>query len=134
MANELLNEVLQPRTGRALIVRTGEILRITDLEGEQVVDVAIFNAHNHRDRLSLSYSTTRYAMQYSARRSGRPEPGSLMSKDFLTEGDVLMSTIYTPLMTIVRETPEPKGVHKVNQRMCNRRFYESFGLHGIAER
>ena len=54
-----------------------------------------------------------------------------MSKDFLTEGDVLMSTIYTPLMTIVRETPEPKGVHKVNQRMCNRRFYESFGLHGI---
>ena len=53
MANELLNEVLQPRTGRALIVRTGEVLRITDLEGEQVVDVAIFNANNHRDRLSL---------------------------------------------------------------------------------
>ena len=70
-------------------------------------------------------------MQYAARRGGRPEPTVLMSKDYLTEGDVLMSTIYTPLMTIVRETPEPKGVHKVNQRMCNRRFYESFGLQGI---
>jgi len=123
---ELLNEILPPKTGRALIVRRGEVFRITDLEGQQVVDVAIFNADNHRDRLSLSYSTTRYAMQYSARRAGRPEPTVAMSKDFLTEGDVLMSTIYTPLMTIIKETPEPKGVHKVNQRMCNRRFYESF--------
>jgi uncharacterized protein YcgI (DUF1989 family) len=128
---ELLNEVLPPKTGRALLVRSGEVLRITDLEGQQVVDVAIFNAANHRDRLSLSYSTTRYAMQYSARRAGRPEPTVLMSKDFVTEGDTLMSTIYTPLMTIIKETPEPKGVHKVNQRMCNRRFYESFGLEGI---
>ncbi len=128
---ELLNEILPPKTGRALIVRRGETLRVTDLEGKQVVDVAIFNANNHRDRLSLSYSTTRYAMQYSARRAGRPEPEVLMSKDFVTEGDTLMSTIYTPLMTIVKETPEPKGVHKVNQRMCNRRFYESFGLEGI---
>jgi uncharacterized protein YcgI (DUF1989 family) len=128
---ELLNEVLRPKTGRALIVRSGEVLRITDLEGRQVVDVAIFNASNYRDRLSLSYSTTRYAMQYSARRAGRPEPKVQMSKDFLTEGDTLMSTIYTPLMTIIKETPEPKGVHKVNQRMCNRRFYESFGLTGV---
>jgi uncharacterized protein YcgI (DUF1989 family) len=131
MNTELLNEVLPPKTGRALIVRQGEVFRITDLEGQQVVDVAIFNANNHRDRLSLSYSTTRYAMQYSARRAGRAEPTVAMSKDFLTEGDVLMSTVYTPLMTIIKETPEPKGVHKVNQRMCNRRFYESFGLTGI---
>lgn len=72
MASELLNEILSPKTGRALIVRAGEVLRITDLEGQQVVDVAIFNAANYRDRLSLSYSTTRYAMQYSARRAGGP--------------------------------------------------------------
>ena len=59
MATELLNEILPPKTGRALIVRQGEVFRITDLEGQQVVDVAIFNANNYRDRLSLSYSTTR---------------------------------------------------------------------------
>jgi uncharacterized protein len=128
---ELLNEVLPPKTGRALFVRSGEVLRITDLEGPQVVDVAIFDADNYRDKLSLSYSTTRYAMQHSARRADRPEPSALMSKDFLTEGDTLMSTIYTPLMTVTKETPEPKGVHKVNQRMCNRRFYESFGVPNI---
>jgi len=128
---EQLNEVLPPKTGRAFVVRRGETLRITDLEGQQVVDVAIFNAANYRDRLSLSYSTTRYAMQYSARRAARPAPDTPISKDFVTEGDTLMSTIYTPLMTITKETPEPKGVHKVNQRMCNRRFYESFGLTGI---
>ena len=128
---ELMNEILPPKTGRALLVRRGETLRVTDLEGQQVVDVAIFNAENYRDRLSLSYSTTRYAMQYNARRAGLPETEVLMSKDYVTEGDTLMSTIYTPLMTITKETPEPKGVHKVNQRMCNRRFYESFGLEGI---
>jgi len=128
---DLFNEILPPKTGRAIIVRSGEVLRITDLEGQQVVDVAIFNAHNYRDRLSLSYSTSRYAMQHNARRAGQPMPEVLMSKDFLTEGDTLMSTIYTPLMTIIKETPEPKGVHKVNQRMCNRRFYESFGVFGV---
>lgn len=126
-----MDEILPPKTGRAFVVRQGETLRITDLEGQQVVDVAIFNARNYRDRLSLSYSLTRYALQQSAKRAGRPAPDVLMSRDYLTEGDILMSTIYTPLMVLTKETPEPKGVHKVNQRMCNRRFYESFGIFGV---
>lgn len=128
---ELFNEILPAKTGRALLVRRGETLRITDLEGQQVVDVAIFNAHNYRDKLSLSYSTTRYALQQSALRAGKPQPTVQMSRDYVTEGDILMSTIFTPLMVLTRETPEPKGVHKVNQRMCNRRFYESFGVFGV---
>ncbi|MGE0340786.1 MAG: DUF1989 domain-containing protein [Xanthobacteraceae bacterium] len=129
--NEALNEILPPKTGRALVIRKGETLRITDVEGQQVVDVAIFNAKNYRDKLSLSYSTSRYAMQQNARRSGRSPDDVKMSKDYISEGDTLFSTIYTPLMTLTKETPEPKGVHKVNQRMCNRRFYESFGIEGV---
>jgi len=29
---------------------------------------------------------------------------------------------------ITDDTPAPKGVHKVHNRMCNRRYYESFGV------
>ena len=51
-----------------------------------------------------------------------------MPRDRLTEGDTLMSTICRPMLTIVRETPAPKGVHDTHNRMCNRFLYESFGL------
>lgn len=127
---EQYSEIVPPKQGRALVVRKGEHLRITDLEGQQVVDVALFNLHNLREKLSLSYSTTRYAMQQSAAARGEEVPPGLLSRDYLTEGDILMSTIFSPMMTIVRDTPAVKGVHKVNQRMCNRRFYESFGIFG----
>lgn len=70
-------------------------------------------------------------MQQAAARRGETLPDDLMSCDWLSEGDILMSTIYSPMMTIVCDTPTPKGVHKVHQRMCNRRFYESFGIFGV---
>lgn len=124
----VFEEVIPPKTGRAFVARAGEMLRITDLEGQQVVDVALFNAANHRERLSCSYSLTRYAMLQSAARRGVEPPKELLSRDYLTEGDILMSTIFNPMMTIVADTPEPKGVHKVHNRMCNRRYYESFGV------
>jgi hypothetical protein len=70
--------------------------------------MALFNAANPREKLSTSYSRTRY----------RPKPGApYMPRDKLMEGDVLLSTICRPMMTIVKETPEPKGVHDVHDRM-----------------
>ena len=44
------------------------------------------------------------------------------------EGDTLMSTLCRPMMTFVKETPEPKGVHDTHNRMCNRFLYESYGV------
>src|SRR5262249_36182095 len=58
-----------------------------------------------------------------------PRPGAeYVPRDKLTEGDILLSTICRPMMTIVKETPEPKGVHDVHNRMCNRLYYEMYGL------
>lgn len=51
---EIHNEIVPPKEARALIVRKGQHFRITDLEGQQVVDVALFNADNRREKLSLS--------------------------------------------------------------------------------
>jgi uncharacterized protein YcgI (DUF1989 family) len=111
--------IIAPKLGFALIVETGQLLRVTDLEGKQVVDMALFNAANPREKLSTSYSRTRHM----------PRPGaSYVPRDKLTEGDILLSTICRPMMTIVKETPEPKGVHDVHNRMCNRLYYEMYGL------
>ncbi len=111
--------VMAPKSGHALTVKAGEHLRITDIEGKQVLDMAVFNADNHREKLSTSNSRTRYV----------PKEGEeYVPRDHLTAGDTLMSTICRPMMTIVEETPEPKGVHDVHNRMCNRFLFESYGV------
>ena len=115
----VFEQVLPPKTGLAVEVARGQHLRVIDLEGKQVVDMAVFNKQNPREKLSTSYSRTRYV----------PKPGAeYVPRDKLTEGDTLMSTLCRPLMTIVKETPDPKGVHDVHNRMCNRFLYESYGL------
>ena len=111
--------VMPPKTGLALEIETGQHLRVIDLEGKQVVDLALFNRENPREKLSTSYSRTRYV----------PQPGKpYVPRDTLTEGDTLMSTICRPMMTIIRDTPEPKGIHDAHNRMCNRFLYESHGI------
>jgi len=115
----VLEQVIPPKHGLAVTIRQGQHLRVIDLEGQQVVDMAVFNADNPREKLSTSYSRTRYV----------PKPGAeYVPRDKLVEGDTLMSTICRPMMTIVKETPEPKGVHDTHNRMCNRFLYESYGL------
>jgi len=114
-----LDHVLAPKTGMAVMVKRGQRLKVTNIEGKQVVDMAVFNRENPREKLSTSYSRTRYA------------PKSLdayVPRDRIMEGDVLMSTICRPMMRFVAETPEPKGVHDVHHRMCNSQLYETFGL------
>jgi uncharacterized protein YcgI (DUF1989 family) len=114
----LFERVMPPKTGLAVVVKAGQHLRVTDLEGKQVVDMAVFNEANVREKLSTSYSRARQ----------KPKtPGQYLSLDALTEGHVLMSTIARPMLTIVRDTPEPKGVHDVHNRMCNRLLFESHG-------
>jgi uncharacterized protein len=115
----ILEHVIPPKLGYALVVTRGQHLRIIDLEGKQVVDMALFNAANPREKLSTSNSRTRYI----------PKPGAeYVPRDKLTEGDTLMSTLCRPMMTFVKETPEPKGVHDTHNRMCNRYLYESYGF------
>jgi uncharacterized protein YcgI (DUF1989 family) len=112
-------QILPPKTGVAVAVRRGQCLRVTDLDGQQVVDMAVFNRNNPREKLSTSYSRTRYMPA---------KGGEYVPRDKLMEGDTLMSTLCRPLMTIVKETPEPKGIHDVHHRMCNRYLYESHGF------
>lgn len=109
---------MQPATGLAVTVEPGQRLRVTDLEGLQVVDMAVFNADNLREKLSTAYSRSR---------AGVVESGRFHPRDHLGVGDVLMSTINREMMTITADTPEIKGMHDVHGRMCNRHLYEKMG-------
>ena len=56
----IVEHVIPPKRGHGLVVTRGQHLRIIDLEGKQVVDMALFNAENLREKLSTSNSRTRY--------------------------------------------------------------------------
>ncbi len=118
-AKMVLDQVMPPKSGLALELRKGQTIRITDIEGKQVCDVAVFNLENLHEKLSTSYSRTRYPMHTK---------GDYIPRDHLTEGDTLMSTICRPMMTITKETAKIKGVHDTHHRMCNRYLYESNGF------
>ncbi|HEX3176690.1 MAG TPA: DUF1989 domain-containing protein, partial [Methylomirabilota bacterium] len=95
MSSPLVSHVIPPKQGWALVVSAGQHLRVIDLEGKQVVDMALFNLANPREKLSTSNSRTRYI----------PRPGAeYVPRDKLVEGDTLMSTLCRPMMTFVKET------------------------------
>jgi uncharacterized protein YcgI (DUF1989 family) len=110
--------VLERDSGAAVEVRRGRHLRVTDLRGRQVVDMAVFNLANPREKLSTSYSRSRF---------DPGAPGKFHPRDRLTAGDYLMSTINREMMRIVADTPEVKGMHDAHGRMCNRRLFRVLG-------
>jgi len=111
-------QLLGPSGGAAFEVAAGQRLRVIDRLGRQVVDMAVFCAANPREKLSTSYSRSRFD----------PQPGvAFHPRDRLGEGDYLMSTINREMMRIVADTQADKGMHDVHGRMCNRRLYRSMG-------
>lgn len=45
-------QIIKPRTGIAFILKKGQRVRITDIEGEQVADLFCFNEHDKEEALS----------------------------------------------------------------------------------
>jgi uncharacterized protein len=56
----ILEHMIPPKLGYGLALKRGQHLRVIDLEGKQVVDMALFNEANVREKLSTSNSRTRY--------------------------------------------------------------------------
>ena len=49
------NETIRPISGRAIPLYRGEMLRITQLEGEQCVDFNCFNLYDYKERMSVGH-------------------------------------------------------------------------------
>jgi uncharacterized protein YcgI (DUF1989 family) len=100
-------------------VKKGQRLRLIEVEGKQVVDMAVFNADDLHEKLSTSYSRTHQPPRAA---------GDYLARDRLTVGDVLLSISGQPTMLIVAETQPVKGMHDTHHRMCNRMLYDQHGI------
>ncbi len=100
--NPIHSKSLGPSGGCAVVDAAGQSLRVTDVTGRQVVDMAVFNAANPREKLSTSYSRSRFDPL---------APGDFHPRDKLMAGDYLMSTINNEMMRITADTPGVQGMH-----------------------
>ncbi|HYJ04157.1 MAG TPA: urea carboxylase-associated family protein [Chthoniobacterales bacterium] len=76
---------LEPQTGTAFELRAGQLLRVTDLEGEQVADLIAFNLADKAEWLSSGRS-----IDYA-------------NRIYLTKGDILYSNRSRPMFTILED-------------------------------
>ena len=94
---------LEPQTGTAFELRKGQLLRVIDLEGEQVADLVAFARDDKAEWLSsgrsLDYASTIY----------------------LTTGHVLYSNRSRPMFTIVADDV---GRHDFLLTPCSREMFE----------
>jgi uncharacterized protein YcgI (DUF1989 family) len=102
--------LLEPHTGFALRIHDGQILRIIDVEGGQVVDLTSFSQKNPQEYLSSPRT-----MDYN-------------SKIYFTSGDVLYSDQSKPMWTITEDTV---GNHCFLYAPCDQRMFEI--TYGITE-
>jgi hypothetical protein len=99
---------IPPKSGRALRLSRGEILRIIDLEGRQVADVVAYDATNPSQSFSQAFTRANN------------------DKATLEVGDRLYSNLNMPLLTVVEDTV---GVHDILFPPCSRFLYEHvFGI------
>jgi len=76
---------LEPQTGTAFELTKGQLLRVIDLEGEQVADLIAFNRADQAEWLSSGRS-----IDYA-------------NRIYLTKGDLLYSNRSRPMFTIVED-------------------------------
>ena len=76
---------LEPQTGAAFELRAGQLLRVIDLEGEQVADLMAFNLADKAEWLSSGRS-----IDYA-------------NRIYLTKGDSLYSNRSRPMFTILED-------------------------------
>ncbi|WP_211175667.1 urea carboxylase-associated family protein [Paenibacillus sp. SZ31] len=94
---------IPPKTGYALKVSKGSLLRITDLEGQQVIDFVAYDAQDANHRLDPGVTM-------DVLRTYRIKPGQFV-----------YSNQYQPLLKIVRDTV---GVHDFFNSACRPEMYE----------
>lgn len=91
--------IVEPGNGWSRVVRSGQRLRIIDLRGKQAVDFLCYNAHEP-------------AEHYSA-----PNTMKAAGSAFITRGTALLSSLATPMFTVVRDTV---GRHDTLGGCCSR--------------
>jgi hypothetical protein len=96
------------RKGKATHVGRGQLVKVINTHGEQVVDMWAFSADDQREYMSMEHSRLNYLKL-------RPEVG-----------DTLITNRRRPILTLVEDTSP--GVHDTVLAACDARRYELLGL------
>jgi len=102
--------LLEPHTGAAFVVRKYQILRVIDVEGQQVVDLVSYSQQNPQEYLSS------------------PRTLDYNNKIYFTKDDLLYSDQSNPMWTIVEDTV---GKHCFLFAPCDQRMFEI--TYGVSE-
>ena len=99
---------LEPQSGKAFSVKQHQLIRVIDVEGEQVADLVCF-AHLNTDE----YLSSGHTIDYS-------------EKIYLTAGDTLYSNLSNPMLTII---DDPVGKHDFLFAPCSREMFRlTYGI------
>ena len=108
MANSPIT--IPARRGKAAFVSAGQVVRVINTHGEQVVDTFAFNRQDIREFMSMEHS-----------RAG-------MLRLIPKVGDALLTNHRRPILTVVEDTSG--GVHDTVIAACDRYRYEGLGCTG----
>lgn len=98
-----INEILVPGGyAKAFEASKGQLVKIIDLEGQQVADLIAFNKSNYKERLSPSHT---YIKNLSLK---------------IKEGDIMRSTLRNPIFEVIEDTGKN---HDLLMPACDERRY-----------
>jgi uncharacterized protein YcgI (DUF1989 family) len=90
-----MTRTIEPQTGTAFELKTGQLLKVVDLQGEQVADLIAFNAADHREWLSsgrsIDYANTIYLTKGHILYSNRSRPMFSFVQDDVGRHDFLLT-------------------------------------------
>ena len=101
---------IDPQSGIAFIIKQGQVIRIIDVEGEQVSDLFCFAQDNIEEHLSSGHTT-----DYNG-------------KLYLSKGDTLYSNRSNPMFSII---DDQVGKHIMLYAPCSQVMFEK--SYGVAE-
>jgi uncharacterized protein len=102
---------LDPQTGIAFELQKGQLLRVIDLEGEQVADVVAFNHADRREWLSsgrtIDYANSIYLTKGHLLYSNRSRPMFTILEDDVGRHDFLLTPCSSDTFRILYDNREP---------------------------
>jgi uncharacterized protein YcgI (DUF1989 family) len=98
------------RSGKAAFVAAGQVVRVINTHGEQVVDTWAFNRHDMTEFMSMEHSR------------------ATMQRLIPLVGDTLLTNHRRPILRVVEDASG--GVHDTLMAACDRYRYEQLGVAG----
>lgn len=131
---KVFGQRLPPEGSLGFVVKKGQYLRITDIEGKQVGDFLVINEHNvkeHYDAFRTGLDMVSHNRESQATPPGVAVGGVYFPSGVglkLAIGNKLVSNINNEMMTVTADTQVPSGIHDMRTGRCSRWTYEKRGL------